>query len=192
LKHIFNFAIMLFVLLSICCNDKQSSRKSGDNSEAQIALSNKQYSDDFGEAKLQLVAGVSQFSHLGFQYRENWEAIFVERVPAADIEAGEEVMRKGEGGRLSRELLQAIALAHAENSHGSIERYLAEIKNPPMAYAQAYAKLIETYGAYEGLYNIVIHPHGSKDAYKATAEAEERKFDSLYAQVEALTPEPQK
>jgi hypothetical protein len=185
MKQILNFIIILVLLLSVCCNRKQSSSNSGQ----QTARSNKQYSTDFAEAELQLNAGVGLFSALEFEYYMNWQALFFGRFPAADIEAGEKAMERGEGGTLSSELRQAIAFAHAENCHQTIGKYLGKITNPPMDYAPAYAKLIEAYGAYERLYDIVNRPRGStRQAYEAASKEEERNFHSIYAQVEALTP----
>jgi hypothetical protein len=184
MKHIFDFGIVIVcLLLSASCGDRESTSKSGGTSEQQTRLNNKRYSDNFNEAQLQLLAGVSLFSALAWEYRENWDDIFIGRVAPAKIEAGEEKMRQAEGATLSSDLRQAIASEHAESCHKSIQGFLDKIKNPPTGYGQAYGKLIEAYGAYESLYNVVASPHGDKQAYKTAAEDEERKFQSLYAQL---------
>ncbi len=75
---------------------------------------------------------------------------------------------------------------------------MEKIRNPPKAYAQAQSKLFEAYGVYLNLYNLVQKtywqrpkPRGAKkEDYEANIKEEERKCDSIWAQVSALDPTP--
>lgn len=131
------------------------------------SCSNKQYSDDFSRAKLSLMEAESA---AWLEGRSN--TIYWDNMESRTAES-EEIHEKN----------------YQENKN--VIQAMDKIRNPPKAYAQAQSKLFEAYGVYLNLYSLVQrNRYGKKEDYEANIQEENRKWDSIWAQVSALDPTP--